>query len=697
MKMKKITAVLVSMVMLLNVTSCSVFFRMLPKPAAKTTEETSKETSKETSATDAGEKNGGCSEGSEETEKTEETEESSSQTEGNKDEFVFEDVKNKKDDREVDKSKLVPLTYLDKVPSYEDIHPNTAHGNVSGDEAVKLLNSIEKDYMAYVLDDYVDCKFYFDDYKKAGLNPTDYPWGDLPLYPDGEDSFYSETLARLNTINPDGLGDDDRLFYDKIKYDLELDVFNEKYSSFDYYTGKMDTLVGPQVEVMLLLDTFDFKTREDINMYFEVLKDIDRYYDDLCFFEERRAAYGYTYSKNQVSEIVRSFNNLVKMENDCFLYKSFSQKIKAVEGLTSQERNDLVDYNEKIMKNVVFAEFKECADRIEELKGSADSKIKCPISYKGGKEYYAYMFNVKTNSSDSIDHQIEVLDSVLKKDASNLKSFYKNFSGMDDMPSFAELIYINEDNSRGGARPSKGGIKNNLNYLRDSVSADFPELPDHDYKLAEVPEALRYNFSPAAYLGYRLDTFDANTILINGTTVPDGRVCSHEGYPGHMFQSIYHRSRTSHPYMYVFGSIGYMEGWAEYSELYSLKYFGIDDEKLSRLRCMCEMAGLLEARIDLGVNYESWNIDSFRNYCSELGLQNDTSSDTIAYSIMKHVATDPHYTSKYFMGYLNTGLTLSEVRKAVPGKSDKELHTAYLNSLTGTFEQIKEHMIKELS
>ena len=689
MKIKKITAVLLSMVLLLSSTSCSQFFKLMPKPAKITT--TSETEEIENSQTDSWENTGGY---------TEESSESSGQTEetsASSDEFLFENVKNKKDDRKVDQSKLVPLTYLDKIPTYEDIHPATTPGNVKGDEAVKLLNSIEKDYLAYVLDDYVDCKFYFEDYKKAGLNPTDYPWGDLPLYPDGGDSFYSETLTRLNTIDPEGLSDDDRLFYDKIKYDLELDVFNEKYSSFDYYTGKLDTLVGPQVEVMLLLDTFDFKTREDIKMYFEVLKDIDRYYDDLCYFEEIRAAYGFTYSRNQVSKIVQSFNNLVKMEDDCFLYKSFSQKIKAVDGLSSEDRNELVEYHEKLMKDVVFAEFKECADRLYDLSGTADNKIKCPISFKGGKEYYAYMFNVKTNSSDTIDHQIEVLDSVIKKDAANLKTFYSNYSGTGDMLSFADLVYINEDNSKAGARPTKGGIKNNLNYLRDSISADYPELPDHNYKLAEVPEALRYNFSPAAYLGYRLDTFDANTILVNGTTVPDGRICSHEGYPGHMYQSIYHRSRTSHPYMYVFGSIGYMEGWAEYSELYGLKYFDIDEGKLAQLRCMCELAGLLEARIDLGVNYESWNINSFRQYCSELGLENDTSSDTVAYSIMSHVATDPHYTTKYFMGYLNTGLTISEVRKAVPGKTDKELHTAYLNSLTGTFEQIKAHMIKELS
>ena len=82
MKIKKITAVLLSMVLLLSSTSCSQFFKLMPKPAKITT--TSETEGIENSQTDSWENTGGY---------TEESTESSGQTEetsASSDEFLFE-------------------------------------------------------------------------------------------------------------------------------------------------------------------------------------------------------------------------------------------------------------------------------------------------------------------------------------------------------------------------------------------------------------------------------------------------------------------------------------------------------------------------------------------------------------------------------------------------------------------------------
>ena len=57
-----------------------------------------------------------------------------------------------------------------------------------------------------------------------------------------------------------------------------------------------------------------------------------------------------------------------------------------------------------------------------------------------------------------------------------------------------------------------------------------------------------------------------------------GVTVAHEAYPGHMFQSLYTRSHTSHPYMFLSASTGYLEGWATYVENYSMKYFSGNGE-----------------------------------------------------------------------------------------------------------------------
>ena len=55
------------------------------------------------------------------------------------------------------------------------------------------------------------------------------------------------------------------------------------------------------------------------------------------------------------------------------------------------------------------------------------------------------------------------------------------------------------------------------------------------------------------------------------------------------------------------------------------------------------------------------------------------------------VVTDPGYYTKYGMGYLWTQQIMDDMHSKYPNKSDKEIHTAYLDSLTGTFEQIRKN------
>jgi hypothetical protein len=61
------------------------------------------------------------------------------------------------------------------------------------------------------------------------------------------------------------------------------------------------------------------------------------------------------------------------------------------------------------------------------------------------------------------------------------------------------------------------------------------------------------------------------------------------------------------------------------------------------------------------------------------------------------IITDPGYYAKYGMGYVWTQQTMDDMRAKFPNKSEKEIHTAYLDSLTGTFPQIRKNMEKLLS
>lgn len=571
------------------------------------------------------------------------------------------------------------LTYPDGIASQDEIHPKHEKGNVSGQAAKQLLADIEKRILNEAVASYVDAELCFDDYAKYGIEPEGYGWGDYST--DTDATVDKEILEQLYTIDPDSLDDSDRIFYDKVVYDLEEGIYMSQFTAFPYYEMEFNPLVGPQNEVLFILEIFDFETKEDAEHYLEVLKDLDRYYDQICDFEKERADYGYASSPEIYEESAKSFDALVEQTDDCFLYDSFRERLSHINGLSDADRNDLISRHDKIMKEVVFPEFEECAGKMRDLK-SYNGKDAGLSQFPGGREYYECTFRSQTNSSKTIAEATADLDKVidnLKDTNSRLMSNYMDW--------YFDYAMHNFD---------KGSVKENLDFLENAVSADFPGVPEHSYKLMDVPKVFEDSFSPAAFLSYHQDKFDSNIIIVNkgGIHGDLGVTIAHEGYPGHMLQSLYTRAHTDHPYLYLFDSIGYAEGWAQYCENYAMKYYSDNSDLVTYCQVTNEADCLITARCDIGIHCEGWNIEDCVRLFSKLGMSVSSSSFREYYNLLQ---SDPNYSTKYGCGFVNTGIIMSKMKNEFPAASDKDIHTAYLNSLTGTFEQIEDHMRKELT
>ena len=570
------------------------------------------------------------------------------------------------------------LTYPDHIASYEEIHPVHANGTVRGDAAVEILDNVEHELLVNELgSSYVNAVIVFEDYEDFGItfDEGDIGWGEVMSDHEEDAADVAGYLEQLYTIDRDSLSLDDRIFYDKIVYDLELSAYALQYTAFEYYESVFKPITGPQSEVLFILDVLEFRTVEDAQNYILVLRDLDRYYDEICDFEEERAAYGYINSDDVYEEVAGSFDNLVSQADDCFLYESFRSRLDNIPGLSTADYNALVEEHDQVMAEIVFPEFQECADRIRALKcGAPDVGVS---SYPGGDAYFAYVFATQTNSGRTLDESIDQLEAYTDSVVSTMMSAAAN---MDDT-----IIneYLNHDYSVGDTRE-------NLDYMYEQVQGDFPPIPDHGYRLLTVPEVFADDFSPAAFLGYHVDNFDSNIVITNEAQIGDtfGITCAHEGYPGHMYESIYHRCSTRHPYMYVADSIGYAEGWATYVENYSFKYFSTTPAS-TLIRIENQLNIILFARFDLGVNYEGWSLQDCADwYSGIMGSTVPAESFADAYNLL---LSDPGYGVKYGIGFINTGMVIAQLQSDFPDASDLEIHTAYLNAQPGTFEQILEY------
>ena len=577
------------------------------------------------------------------------------------------------------------LTYPDKVPTYEELHPYKAPGNVTGQDAVDLLNEIELEVLQHCFKDYATVKIFFKDPEAYGITYDGITWGDATIDDDQvaeELAFDEELLAELYTIDYESLGTDDRLFYDKIVYDLELDTYLMSYSAFGYYTMIFNPLVGPQCDVLFNFELFDFETVEDAENYILLVEDIDRYYEQMIAYEEERAEYGFASSPTSYEAAAKSFDNLVKQEDDCFLYESFEERLDNIKDLSDDDRARLIQEHEDAMKNVFFPKMQECADRLRALKdyNGVDAGL---CQYKGGDAYFAVLVMTKTNSSMPVDEQMAMLEAEVDKNTEEMLAIF----GSGDLSWYYDV----QDHDY-----TYGDVQDNLDGLYEYIDGKFPEIPAHEYYFMPVPEIFEDDFAPAAYMGYQLDTFDANQLIVNyGDLETDlGVTIAHESYPGHMYQSIYTRSASKHLYMYLGASIGYEEGWAVYCELYSISdIFATDPTSPAERIIWIDRSNnmFITAVLDFGIHYEGWTLDDCVDYFNEAtgdlyGVTADSLQDY--YTLL---VTEPCYSIKYAMGYVHTKNIIENAKINYPDATELEIHTTYLNCLTTNYEEIQEN------
>jgi len=232
-----------------------------------------------------------------------------------------------------------------------------------------------------------------------------------------------------------------------------------------------------------------------------------------------------------------------------------------------------------------------------------------------------------------------------------------------------------------------------LKMLEIAIAQDFPEIEPVRYVVNEVHEILQESLSPAFYLKPALDRHYENIIYINPGDLTDNlsmfTTLAHEGYPGHMYQTVYFLQQSPHPLRSVLSVKGYTEGWATYAEQLSYHFTGLDDTTAEFMRHLRFFDLLLYARLDLGVNALGWGYEEAASFLAMLGVENP---ETVG-RLFSVVAGDPLLYLPYCLGYLEIQSLLDEAEKALRKDFDlKEFHRFFLDFGPAPFPIIREHM-----
>ncbi len=483
---------------------------------------------------------------------------------------------------------------------------------------------------------------------------------------------YLETLKKFDY---DSLSESQKLSYDILNEDLTLQMTA---GDFILYNECLGPTTGTQAQLPVLLAEYYFDDKSDIETYLELLPKVYDYFKEITEFEREKSAAGLFMNDDVADSIIDQCKLFIKDKDNNFLIKIFNDRIADFDGLTKAEKKSYQAANKDAVINSVIPAYELLISTLTELKGTGKNKGGL-CNYKKGKEYYEYLIASNTGSSRSIEELKDMLDSRITTNLLKLSTLMTEDPDLYEKA--VDIKYPLTD-------PAKI-----ISYLKKAIKEDFPSCPQVDCSIKYVPESLQDHLSPAMYLIPTIDNYKDNTIYINDC--PDNDLSAifttiaHEGYPGHLYQSIYFRDKKPAALRCLLDFGGYVEGWATYVEYYSYHLAGFKKNVAEFLEANMIANMALYCRLDMGIHYDGWTPAETAAYLKNYGI---TDGDTVKL-LYNTMIEEPALYPEYGIGYLEIADLKDKAQKALGDNFElKEFHTFLLDIGPAQFDIISDRM-----
>lgn len=467
----------------------------------------------------------------------------------------------------------------------------------------------------------------------------------------------------------------------QLSYDILSDYIETELTAADLYLYEelLSPTTGYQAQLPILLAEYTFRTEQDISDYLRLCGEVENAFNSILEFERRKSAAGLFMADFAVDDILTQMENFIASPKDNYMIAVFDDKIDAFPGLSDAARADYKRQNYELVTTSVIPAYQSLMDGLTELKGTGQNPGGL-CYFKNGEQYYEYLVKKNTGSSKSVSELKALTDSFIKESLLDISQL------LSADPHLAEDFY-NAD----FALTEPDDI---MKDLISKVNDDFPAPPQADYSIKYVHESLAASCSPAFYLTPPIDDLENNTIYINPLYISEDiyPTIAHEGYPGHLYQTVYTSSKSLPLIRHLFSYPGYSEGWATYVEYYSYSISGLEKD-VAALYALNSGANLgLHAYVDLCVNYDGWDISEVHEYLSQFGY----TDIAIAEALFKTMVEEPANYLSYFIGYLEF-LELRQEAEELYGEefSLKNFHDRVLTLGPAPFYILEEYLTKE--
>lgn len=471
-----------------------------------------------------------------------------------------------------------------------------------------------------------------------GISASDPTLGEYSLDSLKQTSDDMEKLSeQLHTFDPSLLTADQLFTYRALDDYLETE---QTAKGLELYTRPVSTTIGTQAQLPILLAEYTFYEKQDIEDYLTLMSQIDSYYKSIAEFEKLRADAGLAPCDLVLNQIIQSCKDYMIRPEHSFLNETFNSKLDRIEGLSQEEKEEYKKRHLTVMKEHFIPAYQMLSEELEKLKGRGTNSMGL-CGYPEGKRYYEYLAASSTGTGYTVSELKQQVQVHMSEDLAQVTLLLQNHP---------ELSEASASYSFSQTEPTAI-----LDALKSQSEKDFPELSEADYTVHQVPKTLEASLSPAFYLTAPIDCWQHNVIYINGGSEQTSAgslytTLAHEGYPGHLYQTVYANQNVTDPLLRLLACGGYTEGWGTYAEIYSYYFDNGLSPELSELLAHNQAATLgLYALLDININYKGWSQERTAKFLEELyGITDSQVIEEMYYA----VADNPANYLQYYTGYM---------------------------------------------
>ena len=515
-------------------------------------------------------------------------------------------------------------------------------------------------------------------------SPSDYGIADIPATygslssdPIAAKASVRNVLSSLQEFDPGTLSSENALTF-KI-----LDTYLKNASTgTDYllYQEPLGSVSGIHTQLPVLLSEYSFYDTQDVETYLALLKETPSYFDSVIRFEQKKAASGLFMPDYQADSVLDTCQSFIDMGKENYLVSTFNERIASLDLLPENKKDSFQKENMKLVTEEIYPAYQNLITAIKSLKGKGMNEQGLS-HFPYGKKYYEYLVRQTTGCNESISRLRLMTRAQILED---LSAMQKVLFPADAALTQASVLEQTSPDSMLDDRSSK-------------ITDTFPEIPDVDFQVKYVPESMQDYLSPAFYMIPAIDNLTENVIYINNGQTASGlnlyTTLAHEGYPGHLYQTVYFSASEPDPIRSILDFGGYVEGWATYAEIMSYYLAPLPKTEASLLQKNSSVILGLYALADMGIHYDGWSVTDTVRFFSDYGI-NDPNA---VQSVYKLIIGSPANYLKYYIGYLKFYELKKEMADALGNQfSQKEFHRAVLDVGPAPFEIVYDEVEKNL-